>query len=355
MSTRAVDGPAHLAEIPLPRTVSRRAFIGFCTTVAAALAVPEAIIARAVTDGRRLPVVWLGLQDCTGDTESFLRTVDPGIAALLFEVISLDYHESLMAPAGARTAAQLGTALAGKDYVCVVEGAIPTADGGTHCVLNGQSALELVRRVVPGALFTVAAGTCSVDGGIAAAAPNPTQAVGVATAVPDIGSWVALPGCPLNGVNLVATLTYYLANKQLPPLDTLNRPTFAYGQRVHGSGRCERFAHLRAGERVQAWGDDGHRNGWCLIDMGCHGPTTYANCYQRNWNSGSWPVGTGSICIGCTSNGFWDKNTPFFVHVASTPSPTATMTTSPSTSETLSPSATTSSSETASVTVTAAS
>ena len=316
---------------PIPSHVSRRGFIGFCAAIAAALALPEAMVTRAVAAGHRLPVVWLGLQDCTGDTESFLRAVDPGVAELLFDVISLDYHESLMAAAGERTAENLTKALAGKDYVCIVEGSIPTADDGVHCVINGETALSLVRRVVPGALFTIAAGSCAVDGGIAAAAPNPTKAVGIAQAVPDIGNWMSMPGCPLNGMNLVAAIVNYLATGQLPALDAEMRPTFAYGQKVHGTQRCERFDNLRAGQRVKEWGDEGHRKGWCLIDMGCRGPSTFANCYQRNWNSGSWPVGTGATCIGCTTKGFWDKNTPFFAH-ATTPSPSPSPSTSPSSS-----------------------
>jgi len=346
MAVPTAGPPVRHATTHPSRTVSRRAFLGFCTAIAAALAVPEVVVSRALAGAKRLPVVWLGLQDCTGDTESFLRAVEPDVTSLLFDVISLDYHESLMAAAGARTADALTKALAGRDYVCVVEGSIPTADGGAHCMIGGESALSLVRRVVPGAVFTIAAGTCSCDGGLAAAAPNPTGAVGVAEAVPDIGQWMAMPGCPVNGVNLAAAIVAYLADGQLPTLDAEHRPTFAYGQRVHGASRCERFEHLRAGETVEAWGDEGHRKGFCLIEMGCHGPTTYANCYQRNWNSGSWPVGTGSICVGCTTSGFWDKNTPFFVRASgssgggssnASPSPGSSASVSPSPSATASP------------------
>lgn len=328
------QGPRHAdrsaATIHLPRGVSRRGFIGFCGAVAAALAVPQLTaqkIAKALVSAPRLPVVWLGLQDCTADSESFLRCVDPSVASLLFDVISLDYHETLMVASGANAEKSLRAVLtSGREFVCVVEGSVPTANGGTHCLIAGRTAQSLVQEVTAKAAFTLAVGSCSVDGGLAAAAPNPTAATGVAGAVPGISNLVNLPGCPVNGLNVAATIVHYLTEKALPELDASGRPLFAYQYPVHGSGRCERFAHLIAGETVTAWGDAGHRNGWCLVHLGCRGPSTYANCYQSNWNETGWDVGTGAPCIGCTTPKFWDVNSPFYVYRPRTPTPTPTPT-----------------------------
>ncbi|NLT57023.1 MAG: hydrogenase small subunit [Actinomycetales bacterium] len=314
--TTSATGPTPVTgvgSVPLPHGVSRRAFLGFCSTMAAALALPVGEIARAVAAAPRLPVVWIATQDCTADTESLLRSVDPGISALLLDVISLDYHETLMAPAGARAGQALDAALDRGGYVCVVEGAIPTASNGVHCLIDGETGLSLVRRATAGALFTLAVGSCAVDGGIAAAAPNPTGATGVSGAVSGIANLVNLPGCPVNGVNLVATIVYYLTHTTLPPLDSSRRPTFAYGQRIHAAGACDRYEFFRAGQYVLAWGDEGHRKGWCLRRMGCAGPRTFANCHTRNWNETSWPIGAGHPCVGCTVSRFWDGNTPFYV------------------------------------------
>jgi NiFe hydrogenase small subunit HydA len=121
-----------------------------------------------------------------------------------------------------------------------------------------------------------------------------------------------MPGCPLNGVNLVATLVYYLTNGTLPPLDSSRRPTFAYQRSIHAESRCDRYGFYDSDLFVSAWGDAGHRKGYCLMYMGCKGPSTRANCYQRNWNQTSWPIGAGHPCIGCTTSGFWDRNTPFY-------------------------------------------
>ncbi len=302
--------------IAVPGGISRRAFIGFCTSVTAALALPATMapdIARAVAAAPRIPVVWLALQDCTGDSESFLRSFSPTVTTLLFDLISLDYHETLMVPAGHQAAASLAGVLARpKTYITIVEGSIPTGAGGAYCTIGGETALSLVRRVVAGSLVTIAAGACSVDGGLAAAAPNPTAATGVAGAVPGVTNLINMPGCPVNGVNLVAAIAYYLTYKALPALDSTRRPLFAYGNEIHGSGRCERYQFYDADLFVRAWGDAGHRKGYCLLHMGCRGPSTRTNCYTRNWNQTSWPIGAGHPCIGCTTSKFWDRNTPFY-------------------------------------------
>jgi hydrogenase small subunit len=88
-------------------------------------------------------------------------------------------------------------------------------------------------------------------------------------------------------------------------MDELGRPLFAYGRRIHDN--CERRGHFDAGEFVREWGDEGHRKGWCLFQMGCKGPVAYHNCPTIRWNEGtSWPVGAGHGCIACAAPGFWE-------------------------------------------------
>jgi len=86
------------------RGVSRRAFLKFCALTASLLALPPGaavILAESLSRARRLPVVWLSFQECTGCTESLTRSSAPSIERLLFELISLDYHHTLQAAAGA--------------------------------------------------------------------------------------------------------------------------------------------------------------------------------------------------------------------------------------------------------------
>jgi hydrogenase small subunit len=64
---------------------------------------------------------------------------------------------------------------------------------------------------------------------------------------------------------------------------------------------------------VRQWGDEGHRLGWCLYQMGCKGPAAYQNCPTVRYNEGvSWPVGSGHGCVGCAAPHFWDDMTPFY-------------------------------------------
>jgi hydrogenase small subunit len=104
---------------------------------------------------------------------------------------------------------------------------------------------------------------------------------------------------------------HYLTFKELPATDTLGRPLFAHGDRIHDD--CPRRAHYDAGQFVQEWGDEGHRQGWCLYKMGCKGPATDYNCPRIQWNDGTnWPIGVGHGCVGCAQPGFWDTMTPFY-------------------------------------------
>jgi hydrogenase small subunit len=48
----------------------------------------------------RPPVIWLAFQDCTGCTETLLRSSHPDLGDLIMNVISLEYHKTLMAGFG---------------------------------------------------------------------------------------------------------------------------------------------------------------------------------------------------------------------------------------------------------------
>ena len=110
--------------------VDRRDFVKVCMMAAAALGLPAATgvkWAEAAEAGLKPSVIWLHFQECTGCTESLLRTTHPTLDQLILDVISLDYHETLFAAAGHQIEAALHDAVAAGGYVCVVEGAIPAA------------------------------------------------------------------------------------------------------------------------------------------------------------------------------------------------------------------------------------
>lgn len=301
------------------RGISRRQFLRFCTAVTATLALPAHYaprIAQAVNGAQRIPLIWLEFQDCAGNTESFLRASSPSVADIVLDLLSLDYHETIMAPAGHRAEQSRHATMEQfpGQYIAVVEGAIPLGNDGVYCTIAGHSAVEIAREVCGNALATIAVGACAWDGGLPAADPNPTGAVGVKDAVPGIKNLINMPGCPMNAANLTAVIVHYLTFNEFPATDDMGRPLFAYGQLIHNN--CSRRGHFDAGRFVEEWGDEGHRQGWCLYKMGCKGPQAYSNCPSVQWNDGmNWPVGAGHGCVGCMSPHFWDTRTPFYARL----------------------------------------
>lgn len=295
--------------------LSRRDFIKACTTVAAVLGLSDAMIPRlaaAAANPARPPVVWLHFQECTGCTESLLRASHPDIARLILDLISLDYHETLMAAAGYQAEDVLKNSIkkySGK-FILVVEGAIPTKDDGIYCKIGNRTAMDILAETAPHAAAIIAIGNCASFGGIQAAEPNPTSAVGVRDLVKD-KPIVNISGCPPNPISFLGTVLHFLTYKKLPALDKLGRPMFAYGRKIHD--QCERRPHFDEGRFVEQFGDDNHKLGYCLYKVGCKGPETFNNCpVVRFCDVGSWPVGQGHGCIGCTEPGFWDMMTPFY-------------------------------------------
>ena len=288
--------------------VSRREFLTFCTAIAATMGLPkgaEAQVAAAIAKKERPSVIWLHHQECTGCTESMLRAEHPTLEKLILDIISLDYHETLFAAAGHQIEAARIAAMEknkGK-YLLVVEGAIPTKDGGIYCKIGGKTSLELTKEVAAGAAAIIALGSCASWGGMPSTPPNPTGSVGVGEALgrKDI---MTIPGCPSNPYNFLASVVHFLTFNKLPPLDAKGRPLFAYSRLIHEN--CERRAHFDAGRFALEFGDEGHRKGYCLYKLGCKGPETYANCPAVLFGDvgmQSWPVGTGHPCIGCSEQG----------------------------------------------------
>lgn len=309
-----VGSEGGLASSLAARGVTRRRFLAYCASVTTTLALPARYatrVAQALQDAPRLAVVWLNGQDCAGNTEALLRGARPTVSQVLLDVLSLDYHEVLMTAAGvdAERARDETVARFAKRYVAVVEGSVPLAQGGIHCLVGGRPFVDIVREVCDQAAFTIAVGSCAFDGGLPGAAGGPTGAVGVRGLVS--GPVVSLPGCPVNPENLTAAIVHYVTFGEPPATDAQGRPLFAYGDTVHE--HCESLPHYRARRFVREWGDQGHRAGWCLYNMGCRGPSTAANCSVIRFNEGtSWPVAAGHGCVGCTTPRFWDAMSPFY-------------------------------------------
>ena len=123
----------------------------FCSATLATLALPERYLAQtvaAVSKAKKPVLVWLQFQDCTGCSESMLRSSHPDVADVVLDLLSWEYHEVIMAGAGDSANAVLDRVVKeekGK-YLVVVEGAIPTADDGVYCTIGGRTAHRHRRR-----------------------------------------------------------------------------------------------------------------------------------------------------------------------------------------------------------------
>jgi len=288
--------------------VSRRDFVKYCTLVASSMGLPLGAgvqMAEAVVNPKRPPVIWLSAQECTGCTESLLRATHPTLEHLILDLISLDYHETLSTPSGkqAEEAREASIKANKGKFILVVDGSIPVKDNGIYCMIAGRTALDILKDTAKDAAAIIAIGSCASWGGVPSADPNPTGATPVHKIITD-KPVVNIPGCPPNPYNFLSTVLYFLTFKKLPELDKQNRPMFAYGRLIHEN--CERRPHFDAGRFATEFGDDNHRKGYCLYKLGCKGPETHANCPSilfGDTGAGTWPVGTGHPCFGCTEEG----------------------------------------------------
>ncbi|NLE03071.1 MAG: hydrogenase small subunit [Fibrobacter sp.] len=285
---------------------SRRDFLKFCSVVATAIGLGPAggfKVLAALTSANRPVVLWLHFAECTACTEVLLRATNPYIDDLLLDTVSVDYHETLMAGAGS-TVHDILVETAAKNsgnFICVVEGAIPTKDNGVYGTINGKTMLSIAEEICPKARCIIAIGACASFGGIAAAAPNPAGAKNIIAALKHLNlpPVVTVPGCPPNPVSFVGVISYYLLNGRLPPTDQYLRPKFAYENTVHHT--CPFVDSI---DPV---------TGRCLMSVGCKGPNTYNNCTVVKYNNGTnFPMNAGHVCIGCSEPNFWDINTPFW-------------------------------------------
>ena len=291
------------------RGVSRRGFLKFCTAMASMMALPPGMvpaIAEALANAKRPSVIWLSFQECTGCTESLTRSHNPTIESLIFNAISLDYHHTLQAAAG--TAAELAREQAMKafedKYLLVVDGSIPMKNNGAYSTIAGVTNLQMLQDTAKHAAAIVAVGTCAAFGGIPHAYPNPTGAVSVMDIIKD-KPIINVSGCPPVPVVITGVLAHYLTFGSIPALDDLHRPLAFYGDTIHE--RCYRRNFYDEGKFAKSFDDEAARNGWCLYELGCKGPTTHNACATAKWNNAtSFPIESGHPCLGCSEPDFWD-------------------------------------------------
>ncbi|MCX5998656.1 MAG: hydrogenase small subunit [Chloroflexi bacterium] len=278
--------------------------------------------AAAATGVTEVPVIWLQTGSCSGCSVSILNSLSPRISnVLLDEVvpgkhISLRHHATIMAGEGDMAMQAIKDTVNSNPggYVLVVDGAISTKDNGVYCEIGeengvGVTALEHVKNLGKNAMAVIALGTCAAYGGIPAATPNTTGCVDVTDVFRNAAITtpvINVPGCPPHPDWFVGTVaTILLSGLDAVKLDQDGRPLDFYGKRVHDN--CPREGYFSLLQFSKKFSDP-----YCMYELGCKGPLTFADCPKRLWNSGNnWCVGANSLCTGCVEDGYPDKFTPF--------------------------------------------
>jgi len=266
---------------------------------------------------KEIPVIWLAASACTGCSVSLLNAASPRVKNLLVDQVipgahvNLTFHQTIMAGSGevAITALEKSAKEHRGKYLLAVDGAIPTGDMASCCAMGeeGGKAVTMEERftdLARNALAVMAVGTCASFGGVAATAPNPSNAQPldkIMKAKKIDRPLINVPGCPPHPDWIMGTISHIILNGLPGPedLDTNLRPLAFYGKLIHEN--CPRRAYFDEGRFAKQFGDEG-----CLYELGCKGPITYADCPIRHWNNGtSWKIDSGAPCQGCTQPEFF--------------------------------------------------
>lgn len=297
--------------------ISRREFMKLCAGSVAAVSLSQALLpelAKAVPAAGNPPVLWIQGASCTGCSISLLNSAQPGVKEILTEIISLKFHPNVSAAAGDLALKVIEeTGSAGKYYL-VVEGAVPTKDGGIYCTVGERDGkpvtfLDRVKELGKKATAVLAVGTCSAFGGIPAAKPNPTGCKSVSDVLKEAGintPVINIAGCPPHPDWIIGTLAHILLFNEIPELDKFGRPKVFYGKLVHEN--CPRRQYFDASKFAKHFSEEG-----CLLEIGCKGPIAHCDSFDRQWNNGtSWCIKAGAPCIACTEEGFPNCAVPFY-------------------------------------------
>ncbi|MCE5203103.1 MAG: hydrogenase small subunit [Actinomycetia bacterium] len=341
----AQEAHGALHDLLAVRGVSRRDFLKYCGSVAAAIGLSETMAPQvaAALEGapKLLPALWINGGSCTGCTESIAQVDSPDVATIVLDYLSFEYFETIMAAAGTWAEENITKRVAEGGYIVIYEGSVMTGQDGNTLFVGGgpnnegaKKGIDILKEVASNAVAVIAVGSCAVDGGWVMAHPNPAKATGVAAFLQKEGITtpvVSMPTCPVNPEWVVAMVVQLLLVADRDPAKfleltqwvkytyhdgvtdqdvTLTLPKGIYGQSIHDN--CPRRGHFENGEFVTELGSKEEAMGYCLYKVGCKGPQTYTQCPVTRWNrSASWCVNSGAPCIGCGGLNWVDNNAPF--------------------------------------------
>ncbi|MBF0542793.1 MAG: hydrogenase small subunit [Candidatus Riflebacteria bacterium] len=292
---------------------SRRDFIKFCGQLAVLFGLNPAStkkLAAALRETTQKPYsLWLQGLCCSGCSVSFLNSTPLGIAEILTKKAPLVFNSTISAATGEKACEIVKSTTNAGGYYLIIEGAIP-ATMGEACVIGGKKFPDQVVESAQNSLAVFAIGTCASYGGISGAEGNPTGAMSVPDFLKAKGinkKVVVVPGCPVHPDWLVGSLAYAVAFgiDQLK-LDSQGRPQAFFSNRIHE--KCSKLPDFQAKKFAKSYSDEG-----CLIQLGCKGPRTIADCNSRLWNGESNTcTKAGAPCVGCAQNPFPGKKATSF-------------------------------------------
>lgn len=255
---------------------------------------------------KKLPILWISGQECTGCGESFLRGVEPSTLNTIIDYISVEYSELLSAASGVAIESHIAKIAEEykNEYILVIEGSVPEDDA--FLMVSGRSIKEEIVHLAKTAKAVVAAGSCAAWGGIPAAFPNPTNSSAATDFIAEEIPLALVPGCPPIAEVMIGTLLHVHFHGELPELDKKKRPKVFFHTTVHLT--CHRKPFFDKKLFSTSFDDGTIQEGYCLLKLGCKGPSTFNACESIGWNGEKTsPIRAGNPCIGCAEKNFWDK------------------------------------------------
>ncbi len=248
-----------------PSGLSRRDFVKVCSAAAAAVGLPAWAaekMAEKAAKGQKPSVIWLHFQECTGCTESLLRTSHPDVAELILDLVSLDYHETLAG--GGRPPGRGGARRRDEGERRQVRlrhrGRDP--DEGRRHLLQDRRARPRSRSLKRRRGEGRARSSRSAPAPRGAASRPPTRTRPARPA----RRWCSRarrssrsPAARRTPTTSSAPCCSSRRSARCRRSTTKGRPMFAYGRTIHE--HCPRRAHFDAGRFAQQFGDEGHRQG----------------------------------------------------------------------------------------------
>lgn len=264
-------------------------------------------------------LIWMQGSTCDGNSMSILDAEEPDFFTFLEKNnIVLLYHPTISPEFAEDARLIFDKCLAGEIpvHIFIFEGAIPTKDGyGDYFKM--QDVRTMVKNFSSRAMLTIAVGACASWGGIPAAPPNESGAVGLQWTKREKGGLLGkdyvsaigmpvinIPGCPTHPDWVLLTLQSFVMGKAIH-LDKYNRPLDFFCEKVHRGCNCCEFndKHLVAKEFTDV--------GCLELGQGCKGKVIHGDCNIRLWHKTSSCTRSGHPCIGCTDPGFPENMTPF--------------------------------------------